>query len=481
MPWTSRTRAARRIGQEPSSGAPVCAVRAGVFAGIGTALAVTGHHLVSGHPVPWRAVLLAGGLLFVLALPLVRSARSLPTALLATAAAQAALHVWFLRIVGREPGHEAHATASHDGPGAAWQTAHHDPSMTAAHVMAALLVAWCLHRADTASRLVGLLVEMLGGVVLRLVPAGILPVVSRAVPAARTRSPSQPHTSLVLAHAVVRRGPPTAFRPRRPRGAFPAPASLNPPWESPVSRTTRARIARRFSVVAGVVLAASVALAAPASAHVEVESEGAAALAQNVTLNFSAESESDKAGITKLEVILPEGILPSDIAFKKGPAGWKLTPTARGYAVSGPKAAVGADVAYSVVVRQLPDAKSVAFKTLQTYSDGEVHRWIELEKPSSDGHGHGHGSPAPVLELKAAAPGAKPVSPTPTTEPTTAAPTPATPSASATDDGKGAEETAETSDSGSSPVLPLIIGVVVIAALGGGAWWFKRRGTAGGA
>ncbi|WNO70563.1 DUF1775 domain-containing protein [Streptomyces sp. AM8-1-1] len=248
-----------------------------------------------------------------------------------------------------------------------------------------------------------------------------------------------------------------------------------------MSRITRARTARRFSVVAGVALAASIAFAAPASAHVEVESEGAAALAQNVTLNFSAESESDKAGITKLEVILPEGLLPPDIAFKKGPAGWKLTPTARGYAVSGPKAAVGGDVEYSVVVRQLPDAKSVAFKTLQTYSDGQVHRWIELEKPSSDGHGHGHGSPAPVLELKAAAPGAKPVSPTPTTEPTTAAPTTAAPSTPATEDGKAAEETAETSDSGSSPALPIVIGVVVIAALAGGAWWFKRRGTAGGA
>ena len=212
MPWTSRTRAARRIGQEPISGAPVCAVRAGVFAGIGTVLAVTGHHLVSGHPVPWRAVLLAGALLFVLALPLVRSARSLPTALLATGAAQLVLHFWFLRFVGHEPGHGAHAMASHDGPGAAWQATHHDPAMTTAHVVAALSVAWCLHRADTASRLVGrLLIEALGGIVLRLVPATGLPVVTRAVPPARTRAPSQPRTSLVLAHAVVRRGPPAAF------------------------------------------------------------------------------------------------------------------------------------------------------------------------------------------------------------------------------------------------------------------------------
>ncbi len=244
-----------------------------------------------------------------------------------------------------------------------------------------------------------------------------------------------------------------------------------------MSRNTRARTARRFSLVAGTVLAASVTFAVPASAHVEVEAEGAAALAQNVTLNFTAESESDKAGITKLEVILPKGIVPADVTFKTGPAGWKLTPTARGYAVTGPQIATGKDAAYSVIVRQLPDAKTLAFKTLQTYSDSHVDRWIELEK--SSGGGHGHGSPAPILVLKAAAAGAKPVSPTPTANPTTAAPTTATPAKPDAEDGKAGEEAAEKSDSGSSPALPITIGAIVIAALAGGAWWWKRRGAAG--
>ncbi|MGX6745753.1 DUF1775 domain-containing protein [Streptomyces xantholiticus] len=243
-----------------------------------------------------------------------------------------------------------------------------------------------------------------------------------------------------------------------------------------MSHITTAPTARRLFVAAGTVLAASVAFAVPASAHVEVEAEDAAALAENVTLNFTAESESDKAGITKLEVILPEGIVPADITYKEGPTGWKLAPTARGYAVSGPAVATGKDAAYSVTVRQLPEAKSLAFKTLQTYSDGQLDRWIELEK-SSDG---GHGSPAPILELKPAAPGAKPVSPSPTADPTTAPPSTATPTASAAQDDKAGEETAEeTSDDGSSPALPITIGVVALAALAGGAWWWKRRSTAG--
>ncbi|MFI5808522.1 hypothetical protein [Streptomyces sp. NPDC051561] len=62
----------------------VQAVRAGVFTTATTGLAVSGHHLASGHSVPWRAVLLAAMLLFGLALCTVRWLRSLRTVLLAT-------------------------------------------------------------------------------------------------------------------------------------------------------------------------------------------------------------------------------------------------------------------------------------------------------------------------------------------------------------------------------------------------------------
>ncbi|MFF1298979.1 MULTISPECIES: hypothetical protein [unclassified Streptomyces] len=45
----------------------------------------------------------------------------------------------------------------------------------------------------------------------------------------------------------------------------------------------------------------------------EVEADGAQALAQDVELTFTAESESASAGITQLRVILPKGIAPSDV------------------------------------------------------------------------------------------------------------------------------------------------------------------------
>jgi uncharacterized protein YcnI len=221
-------------------------------------------------------------------------------------------------------------------------------------------------------------------------------------------------------------------------------------------------------------LAVIVATAGTAAAHAEVEAEGARALDQNVALTFSAASESSSAGITKLEVILPKGITPGDITYKKGPDGWKLAPTSRGYTVSGPKLAVGEDAEYVVTVRQLPDAKTLVFKTLQTYSDGKVDRWIQLDdEESGDGHGHGH--PAPRLELGAAEPGAKVVSPTPAEEPTTASSEPTAQSPTPTSSAKPAADSSQ-DDDGMPLAVPIGIGAAVLA-LGGGAWWLKRRRT----
>ncbi|MFF1420796.1 DUF1775 domain-containing protein [Streptomyces sp. NPDC058280] len=243
-----------------------------------------------------------------------------------------------------------------------------------------------------------------------------------------------------------------------------------------MSRINRPRAARRLSAVTVLVIAASLAVAPPASAHVEVEAEGdsAVALAENVTLAFNAETESDKAGITKLEVVLPDGIAPSDVTYKEGPKGWKFAATSRGYTVAGPAVAGGEDAVYAVTVRQLPDAESLAFKTLQTYSDGRVDRWIELEEPAAGEHG----SPAPMLELKPAAPGAKPVSPSPTAEPTTAAPSTPAASEPASTPSPTEAGTASKEEGSSNPVLITALVVAVVALIGGGLWWFRRRGGA---
>ncbi|MFJ4534769.1 DUF1775 domain-containing protein [Streptomyces tibetensis] len=241
-------------------------------------------------------------------------------------------------------------------------------------------------------------------------------------------------------------------------------------------RPTLARSLHRLGALTAAAFVVTVATAGPAAAHAEVEAKGARALDQNVALTFSAESESGSAGITKLEVILPEGITAGDITYKQGPDGWKLAPTSRGYTVSGPKLAVGEDAEYIVTVRQLPDAESLVFKTLQTYSDGKIDRWIQLdEEESGDGHGHGH--PAPRLDLKPAAPGAKAVSPSPaeeptaSSEPTAQSPTPASSAKPAADSGED--------DDGMPLAVPIGIGAAVLV-IGCGAWWLKGR-RAGGA
>lgn len=244
-----------------------------------------------------------------------------------------------------------------------------------------------------------------------------------------------------------------------------------------MSLSTRpaARAGRRLVLAGALALTATLALAAPASAHAEVEADKPQALAENVTLSFVSEAESASAGFTDLRVVLPEGIAPADVTLDEGPKGWKLTAAEDGYTLAGPALKSGVDAEYKIKVRQLPDVKELVFKTVETYSDGEVSRWIELPTGGKEPE-----QPAPVLKLKAAAPGAKPVSASPTATPS---PTPSaaasTPSAAsgAPDASPTADDTAADEDDGMSTSTLVAVIVVALLALGGGAWWLVKRGS----
>ncbi|WP_405867920.1 DUF1775 domain-containing protein [Streptomyces sp. NBC_00005] len=230
-----------------------------------------------------------------------------------------------------------------------------------------------------------------------------------------------------------------------------------------------ARAGRRVALAGAVALTATLALAAPAAAHAEVEADRPQALAENVTLSFVSEAESDSAGFGKLRVVLPEGIAPGDITLDEAPKGWKLAATNDGYTLGGPALKAGVDAEHKIKVRQLPDEKELVFKTVETYSDGEVSRWIELPTGGKEPE-----QPAPVLKLKAAAAGAKTVSPGPTVSATLS---PA-PSATESDVAAAASDTdartAEADDNSSTGVL--IGGVLAaLAVLLGGAWWLVQR------
>ncbi|MDX2960192.1 hypothetical protein [Streptomyces acidiscabies] len=180
--------------------APVPVARAGVFATVGAALGATAHHLVAEEPPHWQRVLVGASVLFVLGLLGVRRPRSLPVVALACALAQGGLHQWLAagHTGSAHVHHASEATATH----ASW-------TMTAAHALAALLVAALLQRADQ------VFWRLAQGIRHR---TAALRALTGFTPASPDAQVFPPHTitlprcagGVALAHVVVRRGPPAA-------------------------------------------------------------------------------------------------------------------------------------------------------------------------------------------------------------------------------------------------------------------------------
>jgi hypothetical protein len=151
---------------------------------------------------------------------------------------------------------------------------------------------------------------------------------------------------------------------------------------------------RRATVLGFVVAAAIGALVAPG--------------ATDAALKILAAGESGTAGVTKLEVVADPAIPADQVTLVDAPTGWTLSPGSNGgFVLAGPALPKGQDAISHVKVKQLPDAPKVVFKVVQTYSDGEVVRWIELA--GADGKEPDH--PAAVVTLPAGA--TRAVSPAP--------------------------------------------------------------------
>ncbi|HEX6755197.1 MAG TPA: DUF1775 domain-containing protein [Mycobacteriales bacterium] len=223
----------------------------------------------------------------------------------------------------------------------------------------------------------------------------------------------------------------------------------------PVSRT---RTAGRAASVLLAAAGATVLLAAPALAHVEVSAKPAQAGARDAVVTFDAEGESTTAGITGVRIQLPAGISSSQVTLGSAPAGWRLTTPQGVVTIAGPALAPSRNAVYSIRVARLPASRQLVFKTIVAYSDGHVDRWIDLPT----GGEADPPNPAPVLSLAPAAPT--------TAAPTTAGPTtaPASPAAPATAAPSAAPTTAASSDNGLSRGAGVAIGVVaVVVAIGG--------------
>jgi uncharacterized protein YcnI len=177
-------------------------------------------------------------------------------------------------------------------------------------------------------------------------------------------------------------------------------------------------LVRSGAGVAGV-LAALVLAAAPASAHVTVNPSNAAQGGYS-KLTFRVPNEKDTGATTQVEVDLPQDTPIASVSVKPTP-GWTATATKSKldkpiksddgeiteavtkivWKADTPEAAiqVGQFQEFDVSAGPLPTAEKIVFKALQTYSDGDVVRWIE--EPAADGKEPAH--PAPTLKLAAKA------------------------------------------------------------------------------
>jgi len=191
-------------------------------------------------------------------------------------------------------------------------------------------------------------------------------------------------------------------------------------------------------------------------------------------LVLSLENERTDAGTVKLDLRFPEG-QPLIVVAVPAAAGW--TATVQGGAIGSeatgivwerPTAGPDDDPAVTMRLGPIPSgAEQLQFKVLQTYSNGEIDRWIDdwpAGQPEPD-------APGPVLEVT---PGAAT-----TTPPTTIAPATTTATTAPAATTTTAAPTPSDDDDDSNTGL-IVAAIVIVVLLGGGAaaWAIRRRRSA---
>jgi len=173
--------------------------------------------------------------------------------------------------------------------------------------------------------------------------------------------------------------------------------------------------ARRTAVLLSTATVSLVAAAAVASAHVTVNPNTAQQGAYT-KVSFRVPNEEKDASTTTVEVDLPADHPIASVSVKPVP-GWTATATTSQLPTpiktddgdvtqavtkivwTGGKIDPGQFQEFDVSMGPLPkDTDSLVFKALQTYSDGNVVRWIDVPQAGQPEPDH----PAPVLHLTAA-------------------------------------------------------------------------------
>jgi uncharacterized protein YcnI len=177
-------------------------------------------------------------------------------------------------------------------------------------------------------------------------------------------------------------------------------------------------MATRFASAVLVGAFAAVLAGGPAAAHVTVNPREAVQGGYG-KFSFRVPNEKDAASTVKLEVVIPTETAIASVSTRPVP-GW--TVAVERSTLTTPLKVHGSDVAnvvskitwtaaagnaiapgtfqeFDVSAGPLPEVDRIVFKALQTYSDGDVVRWIEEPVAGQPEPEH----PAPVLRLTKAA------------------------------------------------------------------------------
>jgi uncharacterized protein len=182
---------------------------------------------------------------------------------------------------------------------------------------------------------------------------------------------------------------------------------------------TRLRLTRRLLGAGAVTVGLMAAGTGIASAHITVSGPEATSGGSDVVISFRVPDESDAARTVGLKVRLPSDTPIASVLVQPKP-GWSVAVSQSKLAtpiktddgeiteavseidwkVSAGSQGIGPGQfdEFTFIAGQLPEAKSLTFKAVQTYSDGSSVSWIEEPAPGSSAEPE---HPAPVLTLGA--------------------------------------------------------------------------------
>jgi periplasmic copper chaperone A len=179
-----------------------------------------------------------------------------------------------------------------------------------------------------------------------------------------------------------------------------------------MSAASRARALTRTAIVGAAAAAGLALFAVPAFAHITV-TPGSAQAGSAAVLTFHVPNEESKADTTGVDVQIPTGHPIAQLLVQPVP-GWSIsvktitlakpivtddgqfTQAVSEVIWSGGRIAPGQFQDFSLSADPLPQGvSSLTFKAIQTYSNGDVVRWIDVAQPGQPEPDH----PAPVLTL----------------------------------------------------------------------------------